>query len=62
MTGPWVAVLASGELFGLAAWWRYEQGWQPGEGLASRRFWVEAAVPVFLFMVAAAAVTTVVTG
>ena len=58
---PWVATIASDVVFGLLAWFRYEQGWEPEEGTASRRFWLTAALPVFLFALASTVVTTAAT-
>jgi hypothetical protein len=59
---PWTATIASDAVFGLLAWFRYEQGWQLEDGLADRRFWLTAALPVFLFSVVSAVVTSAVLG
>ena len=59
---PWTATVASDLVFGLLAWFRYEQGHQAEDGLAPRRFWLTAALPVFLFSVASALLTSAVLG
>jgi hypothetical protein len=58
---PWIATIASDVVFGLLAWFRYEQGWQLEEGMAGRRFWLTAALPVFLFSAVACLMTVAVT-
>lgn len=57
---PWVATIASDLVFGFLAWYRYERGWQLEDGLADRRFWLTAALPVFLFSLVSFTMTSAV--
>lgn len=55
---PWIATIASDAVFGLLAWFRYEQCWQLEAGWFDRRFWLTAALPVFLFTVVSVLLTS----